>query len=120
MSRYVCVGAVMAPKSRKGQPTKIYKPKTFLPDDYPAHLIKEHMASGHIKEVNLSGIVVAQEAPPVKMYPKWRHDPAGLSKRTLKGLNALIAETDVKHPLAQSKREAIAILSQDYEAALAL
>lgn len=120
MPRYVCVGSVMAPRSKKGQPSKIYKPKTFLPDDYPAHLIKEHMASGHIKEVSLSGVVIAQEAPPVKMFPKWRRNPSDLAKRTLKSLNALIAETDPKQSLARTKVEAISILSADYEAALAL
>lgn len=104
--------SVMCPKGKR----QFDSGQTIRPDvDMPMEKVQEHMRSGYVEEVNTSGIVLAREVPPIAHTAKWSYSPDDLKKKSLRALNAMVAEQDPKGPSFSDKTEAINHLSQNYK-----
>ena len=118
--------AILAPKG-----SKLYLGGQELPTDkFTSAQIQRHLASGYL--VATAGSSVELPAPaapkkkkkrrsrakpkPVEVASLWAIDPDGLRGHDLEYLNVMIAERDDKLDPFEDAAEAVAWLSQDYEA----
>ena len=85
------------------------EPGTMTPEQ-----IKNFVAGGFLRKVGLSQ-APATAKPVGKSKGKWTFDPDDLKNDSLEDLNVKILERDANKAPYETREEAIALLTQDYE-----